>query len=219
MTASQWNYSFKLVLAHEGGYVNHPQDPGGATNKGVTQSTYSAYRRANGQPVRDVRLITDTELSDIYKSRYWDAVHGDELPTGVDHAMYDFGVNSGPSRSIKFVQAIVGTDDDGILGPKTLAAIEAMPPRDLINRLCNARLNWLRTLNTWGTFGKGWSRRVEAVRREALAVAGPAKPEVPEPPVTPTPEPEAVMVGVPSEPSWLAAFVAHIVSFFTERKS
>jgi lysozyme family protein len=221
MTASQWPYSFKLVLAHEGGYVNHPADPGGATNKGVTQATYNAYRRAKGEAVRDVRQITDAELSDIYKSRYWNAVRGDELPTGVVHAMYDFGVNSGPSRSIKFVQALVGVDDDGVLGPKTLAAIKAMPARDLINRLCDARLAFLRGLSTWPTFGRGWTTRVERVRREALAVAGQSvPPDVPIDPEPPEPdETETVMIGVPSEPSWLPAFIAHLVGFFTERKT
>lgn len=160
-----------LVLKHEGGYVNHPRDPGGATNKGITWRTYNAYRARKGQEPRDVRNITDAEVSAIYKVQYWDVVKADDLPSGLDYVVFDFAVNSGPSRSVQFLQRIVGVEADGVMGQITLAAVKERDPEALIAALCDNRLAWLKRLKTWGTFGKGWTRRVTEAKATGLAMA------------------------------------------------
>lgn len=152
-----------LVLAHEGGYVNHPKDPGGATNKGVTQGVYDDYRRNRGLDPRSVRSITRAEIQDIYKRQYWDMVNGDELPAGLDYAVFDYGVNSGPGRAAKDLQRTVGARVDGQIGEETIRLCREAADRDevkLIEDYCNRRMRFLRGLRTWGTFGKGWKRRV-----------------------------------------------------------
>lgn len=158
------------VLAHEGGYVNHPADPGGATNRGVTQRVYDAYRERKGLARRSVRAITADEVSDIYKSQYWDAVRGDELPSGVDYAVFDYAVNSGPRRAIMDLQRELKVTVDGIIGQITMRAIQDAEPFDLIERLCARRMRFLRNLKTWKHFGKGWERRVNEVREGAFAL-------------------------------------------------
>ena len=152
-----------LVLAHEGGYVNHPADPGGATNKGVTQRVYDNYRRNKGLQTRSVRNITRAEVADIYRFQYWDMVNADRLPAGVNYAVFDYGVNSGPNRAAKDLQRTVGAKVDGQIGEETIRKVCEAADRDevgLINRYCQRRMRFLRGLRTWGTFGRGWSRRV-----------------------------------------------------------
>ncbi len=152
------------VATHEGGYVNHPRDPGGATNKGVTKRVYDAYRVLNNQPTRSVRKITDHEALDIYRTQYWDAVQGDLLPSGLDYCVYDYGVNSGPNRSAKVLQRLIGVPDDGQIGNVTLARIAEIERAggigDLIKDICTQRWEWMKTLRTFSTFGRGWTRRV-----------------------------------------------------------
>jgi len=150
-----------LVLEHEGGYVNHPKDPGGATNKGVTQAVYDAYRKVRGRGPQSVKFISQAELLAIYKFQYWDRVQGDFLPDGLDYAIFDFAVNSGVTRASKYLQAVVGTVQDGHIGAKTIAAIG--DPAQAISALCDRRMGFLRNLSTFATFGKGWTRRVEGV--------------------------------------------------------
>lgn len=158
-----------LVLEHEGGYVNHPKDPGGATNKGVTQAVYDAYRKMRGRGPMSVKFITEDELRAIYKFQYWDKVQGDFLPIGLDYAVFDFAVNSGVTRASKYLQAVLGVAQDGQIGAKTLAAIQS--PTHVINALCDRRMGFLRNLKTFLTFGKGWTRRVTDVRNHALEMA------------------------------------------------
>lgn len=149
------------LLVHEGGYVNHPKDPGGATNKGVTQRVYDAYLRRKGLPVKSVRQISREEVLEIYKTQYWNTISGDLLPDGLDYAVYDFAVNSGPSRAIRFLQKILRVKQDGVVGNMTLEAIRGHNNLvDLIQQLCIDRWNWMKTLKTFSTFGKGWTRRV-----------------------------------------------------------
>ncbi len=157
------------VLEHEGGYVNHPRDPGGATNKGVTQAVYDGYRKMRGRGLQSVKFISDEELQAIYKFQYWDAVRGDLLPTGVDYAVFDFAVNSGVKRASKYLQAVVGVAQDGIIGARTIAAVDSPPAT--INALCDRRMGFLRNLKTFLTFGRGWTRRVQGVRAHALEMA------------------------------------------------
>ncbi|TJV19705.1 glycoside hydrolase family 108 protein [Mesorhizobium sp.] len=169
MAVSREKESLARVLAHEGGYSNHPKDPGGATMRGVTQRAYDGYRKAQGQASRPVRSISTDELNEIYDRQYWDAVKGDLLPAGVDYVLFDGAVNSGPGRSIMWLQqalrpAYTGRID-GVLGMGTLAALKADTNNDaLIDRICNARMAFLKHLGTFATFGNGWSARVREVR-------------------------------------------------------
>lgn len=172
--------ALSLVLKHEGGWSDHPSDPGGATMKGVTLATFRKYVKPSGTKT-DLRNITDDQLATVYRRHYWDAVAGAELPDGVDYAVFDFAVNSGPSRAAKFLQDVAGVTQDGRIGPATLKAIRAKMHATVIHELCDDRLAFLKRLKTWGTFGKGWSRRVTEVRSEALKMA--AAP-------IPTPKPE-----------------------------
>lgn len=172
MTATTFGRALDLVLVHEGGYSNHPADPGGATNKGITQRVYDGWRARLGQPARSVREIADGEVAAIYKAQYWNVSRCDALPTGLDYAVFDFAVNSGPARAAKFLQRIVGVAADGQIGEITLAAVRARDPKAVAAALCDARLAWLKTLRTWGTFGKGWGRRVAEVRETAINLAG-----------------------------------------------
>lgn len=162
--------ALKLVLKHEGGWADHPKDPGGATMKGVTLANFRRYVKADATK-DDLRKITDAQLATIYRRHYWDAVAGAELPGGVDFAVFDFAVNSGPSRAAKYLQSVVGVKQDGKIGPATLAATKAKLRASTINDLCDKRMAFLRGLKIWDTFGKGWTRRVSEVRQEALKMA------------------------------------------------
>ncbi len=160
-----------LVLRHEGGWADHPQDPGGATMKGVTLATFRRYVKPSATK-DDLRKITDEQVATVYYRHYWSVVNAQALPSGVDYAVFDFAVNSGPARAAKYLQEVVGVVQDGRIGPATIAAVEAMRPQDVINRLCDNRMAFLRRLSTWATFGKGWTNRVTDVRRHALEMVG-----------------------------------------------
>ncbi len=123
--------ALKAVLKHEGGYVNHPKDPGGMTNLGVTKRVWEAWvKKAVGE--KEMRALTPAMVAPLYKKQYWDAVKADELPTGLDYLMFDFAVNAGPGRAIQTMQKALGTKPDGVIGPKTLQALKASDPTDLI---------------------------------------------------------------------------------------
>lgn len=155
--------SLSLTLAHEGLWSNNPKDPGGPTMKGVTQKVYSAYLVSKGQDGRkSVRGITDAELLDIYGSEYMDPVHFDDLPKGLDYAVFDFGVNSGPGKAIKVLQKLLRVPQDGKWGLITSSALAGVNDLEgLIVDYCAARMSFLKSLKTFGTFGAGWTRRVE----------------------------------------------------------
>ena len=163
--------SLAHVLVHEGGWADHPKDPGGATMKGVTLATYQRYF-GKDKNKDDLRNITDEELEHIYHSGYWSKCCCDEVPPGVDYALFDSAVNSGPGRGAKWLQAAVGAKQDGGIGPKTLARVKEHDPLQVIDLMCDRRLSFLRNLSTWSTFGKGWERRVHGVRATAIAMAG-----------------------------------------------
>lgn len=167
-----FDQSLKEVLVHEGGWSDHPSDPGGATMKGVTIATFRKWIDRDATK-EDLRKITDDQIAHIYRKVYWNAVKGDELPSGIDYAVFDFGVNSGPSRAIKYLQAVLNVTQDGKIGPVTLQAVQSADADDVINALCDRRLAFLRQLKTWPTFGKGWSARVAGVRIKALEMAKP----------------------------------------------
>jgi lysozyme family protein len=153
---SNFQRSLSLVLKHEGGWSDHPSDPGGATMKGVTLATYRRYKP--GATKEQLRAIDASTLAFIYRAGYWNPIGGDTLAPGVDYAVFDFAVNSGPSRARSYLLKAVGGSD-----------------AETINRLCAARLKFLQGLKTWPTFGKGWTKRVHDVRQEALRMAAGSK--------------------------------------------
>jgi lysozyme family protein len=176
MAASSFKAALARVLVHEGGYVNNPRDPGGATNQGITQRTYDAYRRSKKLPTRSVKLMTAPERDAIYRRQYWDAVKGDKLPAGVDYVVFDGAVNSGPKQAVKWLQRALGSayrgQIDGVIGLATFAALEAVENHDaLIDRMCDRRMAFLRALVTWPDFAGGWTRRVQNVRAIGKAEA------------------------------------------------
>jgi lysozyme family protein len=164
---------FDLMLAHEGGYVDHPSDPGGRTNLGVTQRVWEEWL---GRPVseKEMRALTPAMVKPLYKRKYWDAIRSDDLVSGVDYVVFDVAVNSGPGRAIKFLQSCVGVTADGGFGPATMAAVTKAQedPARLIEMYCARRLEFLQSLKTFETFGKGWSRRVQEVKDKALKMLG-----------------------------------------------
>ena len=180
MTAQNYARALSRVLVHEGGFANHPKDPGGATMKGVTQRVYDAFRERRDQPAQSVQFISDAELQEIYRRQYWSAVKGDKLPAGIDYAVFDGAVNSGPGQSIKWLQRALNDlpstqpklKVDGALGEATLAAVEAYPDHDqIIGLMLGRRLAFLQALKTWSTFKAGWSRRVSQVKEIGQAWA------------------------------------------------
>ena len=182
--------ALELVLKHEGGYVDHPADPGGATNLGITIGTLSDWLGRKATKA-EVKALTKQSVAPIYRKRYWDAVKGDDLPSGLDYAVFDFAVNSGVSRAANYLQAILRVPQDGKIGPVTVAAAKAADPTILIERLCANRMEFLRGLSTFPTFGKGWTSRVQGVIEHALlmtlspAPPAPEIPHYPEPPSRP----------------------------------
>lgn len=158
------------TLRHEGLWADHPQDPGGATMKGVTLRTYQAYKP--GAMKVDLRNITDSELRAIYKSGYWDEVRGDDLPAGVDMVVFDIAVNSGPKRAAEWLQEAVGATVDGIIGDQTVVLAKRADALSVIDTLDKRRDRFYRSLSTWTTFGKGWTSRRLAVTKRAKEMAG-----------------------------------------------
>lgn len=155
------------VLPHEGGYVNHKADPGGETNFGISKRSY---------PQEDIRGLTVARAKELYRRDFWAKIRGDELPAGIDLATLDPAINSGVSRGVKWMQTALSVPADGQMGPQTIKAARGANPVEAIQRACAARMGFLRGLKTWGTFGKGWSRRVAAIEaagvRMALAAHG-----------------------------------------------
>jgi lysozyme family protein len=170
---SNFETCFDLMIAHEGGFVNHPKDPGGMTNLGVTKRVWEEWV---GHEVdeKQMRALTPEIVAPLYKRKYWDAVRADDLVVGVDYCVFDVAVNSGPGRAIKFLQSCVGTTPDGGFGAITLAAVKEAEkdPTRLIELYCARRLEFLQSLKTFETFGKGWSRRVQEVKDKALKMLG-----------------------------------------------
>jgi lysozyme family protein len=162
----------KEVLKWEGGYSNDKYDSGGATMRGVTTGRYRAYRKAKGLPPRPVKRLTNAELQEIYQTYYWKPVYGDRLPAGLALAVFDFGVNSGPSRAIRFLQRILGVRQDGEMGPITLDAAEGCDVEATIKQLCADRLAFVKKIKTYWRFGRGWTNRIHGIRRAALERVG-----------------------------------------------
>jgi len=168
MTKDRFFRAFALLSVHEGAYSNHPDDPGGATMKGVTQRTYDADRDRRGLPRKDVREISNSEVERIYRGQYWNAVKADDLPDGLAYCVFDAAVNSGPGRAARWLQQEVGAKVDGVVGSETIAAARQKDTRRVIDRYCDRRLAFMKRLRHWPTFKNGWTRRVSEVRAQSL---------------------------------------------------
>ena len=152
----------EMVFRVEGGYSNNPDDPGLSTNLGITQGTLSSWRGEECGP-EEVANLTEEEARDIYLSRYWGVMRGDLLPSGLDIYICDFAVNSGPVRAAKILQELIDTKVDSFIGPKTMEAIRAKQPLQLLLDYHAARMDFLMGLGTWSVFGRGWTNRCSKV--------------------------------------------------------
>lgn len=166
--------SLAHIFAQEGGYSDHPHDPGGATNFGITRATLARFRKVRPPaklPKSAVRRLGKAEAARIYYRYYWAPLWAKKMPPGIALCLFDFAVNSGPYRAIKTLQSIVQAPRDGRMGPVTLAAmktfIASKTEAKLIDTICAARLRFLKRLRHYPTFGRGWRRRVERTRNKA----------------------------------------------------
>lgn len=185
---AKWTYdeALRRLLAHEGGYSNHPADPGGPTKYGITISDYRRYVKPNATAA-DVRAMTVDEAKAIYRAHYWDALCCDDLPAGVDYAVFDYGVNSGIGRAGKVLRRVLGLPDDThVINATVLGALVRRDPKAIVNAICDERLAFLKRLKTWPVFGRGWERRVSEVRAASLRMTAERAPG-PAPQVETTP--------------------------------
>ena len=153
-----------MVLEHEGGYVNHPSDPGGETKYGISKRAY---------PDVNIAELTKDDAADLYKRDYWDRIKGDDLPVGVACVVMDYAVNSGISRASKALQSVCGiSNGDGVIGPHSLASVWTTVKNDseesVINAVTEQRQGFIRALSIYDTFGKGWERRIKETQDKAL---------------------------------------------------
>lgn len=168
---SRFDISLGRVLKHEGGFVNDPLDSGGITNLGVTKRVWEEFV---GHPVSeaDMRNLTVEKVSKLYKQRYWDRVQADKLPKGVDYVVFDFAINAGVGRAVKTLQSTVGATPDGIIGNGTLASVNAMDAKELVNQYSDARVDFYQGIVArrpdQARFIRGWLNRVEDARKSGL---------------------------------------------------
>ena len=163
MAAKNWIKCLETILHHEGGYVNHPKDPGGETNLGVTKRVYEKWGGT-----KDMKDLTVEDVAPIYKKNYWDRCKCDDLESGVDWVVFDWAVNSGTGRAAKAIQKICGASQDGAIGPKTLALIGTQNTEYVIEEFGKIRQDFYESLKTFDTFGKGWTRRNKETTAKAL---------------------------------------------------
>ena len=154
----KFDEAFTQLLGHEGGYVDNPADPGKATMWGVTERVARAHGYTGH--MRDLPVALAKQ---IYRAAYWDAVQADQLPAPVRYSVFDAAVNSGVGQSVKWLQRALGVSDDGAIGPKTLAAAQAVDGQALKAKMLGARLQFMTDLATWPSFGRGWARRVASL--------------------------------------------------------
>tara|TARA_R110001592_G_scaffold355938_1_gene657127 strand:+ start:995 stop:1504 length:510 start_codon:yes stop_codon:yes gene_type:complete len=156
-----------LLLSHEGGFVNHPKDPGGMTNLGITKKVYDKWIGRKSTE-KEMRNLTPADVAIIYKNNYWDKVCGDNLPSGLDWCAFDWAVNSGSGRPAKAIQRAVGAAVDGAIGPMTLQAVADEDPKNIIESVYHTRQKFYENLKTFETFGRGWTRRNKETLKQAL---------------------------------------------------
>ena len=168
---SNFDECLQIILHHEGGYVNHPKDPGGMTNLGVTKRVYEDWV---GYAVSEhtMQNLTEEDVAPIYKKNYWDRVKGDDLPEGLNLCVFDFGVNAGTGRAAKYLQVMIGTVADGGIGPNTSRALDEYVSlhglNETIEKYQENRQRYYEKLKTFKTFGSGWTRRVNETTQSAL---------------------------------------------------
>ena len=146
-----FDQAFEKMIGHEGGYVNNPRDPGGETNFGISKRSY---------PGEDIRAMTLAHSKELYKRDYWGPAGCDAAPDGIKFDLFDMAVNSGVKAAIRAVQTAAGETVDGVLGARTLQAIQNMPPARLVARFNGARLAYMADASGWPAFGRGWARRI-----------------------------------------------------------
>ena len=167
MAEKNFEECLKMLLVHEGGFINHPRDPGGVTNLGVRKRVWEEWigRKVSEQEMRNLK---PSDVAPLYKKRYWDRCKCDSLPSGLDWAVFDWAVNSGTGRASKAVQKCCGAEPDGSIGPKTLALVEGQNTQYMIEKFGEIRQNFYESLSTFDTFGKGWTRRNKETTEKAL---------------------------------------------------
>jgi hypothetical protein len=174
MAAGNFSNCLKVILHHEGGFVNHPRDPGGMTNLGVTKKVYETWIGHNVSEAI-MRKLTPNLVAPLYRKNYWDSAKCEGIFKGLDLCVFDFAVNAGVSRSARYLQRLVGATEDGVIGPATLNLLANKLAKDnalnLIDAFQESRRVYYRKLSTFSTFGKGWLRRVDEVEAEAKAMA------------------------------------------------
>jgi lysozyme family protein len=170
---NNFDKSLGLVLKSEGNYVNNSQDPGGVTNLGVTQRVLEEWL---GHAVDDktMRNLTPEQVAPLYKAKYWMACYAPQLKIGVDYMLFDAAVNMGPGRAVKLLQECLGCVPDGTIGPRTIQLIDQKKPEDIVDLYSKRKTSFYESLPTFSTFGKGWLKRVEDVKFNALKMIGEA---------------------------------------------
>jgi len=176
---SNWDKSFDMVIAHEGGFTSDERDPGnklpdgrkGSTMWGCTQANWKKYI---GHQVTqdDMKALKKEDVKPLYKRDYWDAVKGDSLPAGVDYAVFDFAINAGSSAARKMIQKALGVTADGAIGPATMKAIQEADALDLLEKFSHSKEAFYKPLPTFQTYGKGWLKRVADVQTSASTMIG-----------------------------------------------
>lgn len=168
------NYKDSLahVLKNEGGFAILAHDPGGATMEGITLETYREWKRNPHLTAEDLKAIPDQEVHDLYKQNFWDKIHGDDLPDGIDYAVFDAAVNMGVGRAAKLIQEAAGVTADGVIGPASLSAIQAHDSKELIEKFSKLKEAFYRSLGTFPVFGVGWLRRVTEVKNISESMLG-----------------------------------------------
>lgn len=167
MATENYDHCLEMVLHHEGGYVDHPDDPGGETNMGITKRVWEEW---GGE--KDMIDLEVEDVMPIYRENYWDRVKGDHLPSGLDLCVFDFGVNAGTGRAAKLLQKLVGATPDGAIGPNTLAKVDNFVSQETlegtITEYQHQRQRYYESLKHFETFGRGWTRRNDETLEAAL---------------------------------------------------
>jgi lysozyme family protein len=165
-----YQHCLEMILHHEGGYVNHPKDPGGETNLGVTKRVYEDF---GGE--KEMKDLTVDDVAPIYEKNYWGRMRCDDIPSGLDLCVFDFGVNAGTGRAAKYLQTMIGTTADGGIGPNTLKALATFVENEGLEYAIETyqanRQKYYESLSTFEIFGRGWTRRVEETTKEALEMS------------------------------------------------
>lgn len=168
---SAFDTCLAFTLREEGGAVNNPHDPGGFTFRGVTLATFRWWTGNPGATSDDLLAISDDSLAALYGGLYWNPINGGALPPAVAMLAFDFAVNAGPRRSAMLLQQAVGTEQDGSIGPITLAAVASHNTTFLVGRLAQLRADYYRSLTAlFPTFGRGWIARTNACEATAIAL-------------------------------------------------